>query len=247
LTFFVVPLQQPEEPEPLVIPPAPDYHDPAYAQWYYTYAAAAAAQAAADAENAGTTTEQESFETDQTSELPPALESHESNSASVGANDTAARGSVPVVRTSAPVGAAAKKSVMSFNIGKPKEEDAPAEPVQADENTGLGKWQSTVVKAAPQPKPAVVANATSALPAVPKKRKIGDANSDDDEEASREYLAAYGFSSILAAPKRDDEPAEPTSTGATVAFKQRKPMGARAVRTKVAANGSEGVSADTEE
>lgn len=65
------------------------------------------------------------------------------------------------------------------------------------------------------------------------------ADSDEDEEEQREFMAKYGFSSIVAAPQRDQdsEAAESAVTAVsgtgqqTVTFKQRRPAN-RAVRKK---------------
>ena len=94
-----------------------------------------------------------------------------------------------------------------------------------------------------------------------KKRKVGgrvDATSDDDEDASRDYLAAYGYSTLVARPKAaaddgDDDRADAdgkagsASSGGgaagVVAFKQRRPNAQSAVRKKTAVDGT-GVSAE---
>ena len=93
-----------------------------------------------------------------------------------------------------------------------------------------------------------------------KKRKVGgrvDATSDDDEDASRDYLAAYGYSTLVARPKAaagdgDDDRAladgmagSASGGGAAgvVAFKQRRPNAQSAVRKKTAVDGT-GVSAE---
>ncbi len=89
-----------------------------------------------------------------------------------------------------------------------------------------------------------------------KKRKIGarvDATSDDDEDASRDYLAAYGYSTLVARPKAaaaDDGEDQADASGSSgggaagiVAFKQRRSSAQSAVRKKTAVDGT-GVSAE---
>ncbi len=323
----------PQPPKQAVVPPPPDYNDPAYAQWYYAHAAAYAAQqqATADASaasavsSASTASAAASSTGIASSEGPPPLERGES--AAGAASSPSASSSASSSSAAAAAAQPAKKSAMSFSLGAKTASasktsadaasatsiassgvDAASDEVAAapiDVHTGVGSWQTVVVRK--QPPPAEAANPNATVPVVSartihriaadplpllqslchnpstqsfsqfvcqvshslliarvllssqnfKKRKIGarvDATSDDDEDASRDYLAAYGYSTLVARPKaaaadvgEDQADASGSSGGGgaagIVAFKQRRPSAQSAVRKKTAVDGT-GVSAE---